>query len=119
MENKFYIMENIIVLKSGFKFMELDNLCSDFNDKKDFYFFDLYCGCGVMLIGICLGMNLVGINFVMVCYFYVLFFFIVFFFLCSYFNVCFDRRLFFVCLLYMCCILVCFFVWIFFFFDCY
>lgn len=63
-ENKFHITENTIASKSGSKSTESDNSCSDSNDKKDFYLLDLYCGCGAMSTGICLGMNLAGINLV-------------------------------------------------------
>lgn len=60
-ENKFHISENHSASKN--ESIE-DNSNKDPEDKKEYHLLDLYCGCGAMSTGICLGMNLAGINLV-------------------------------------------------------
>jgi DNA (cytosine-5)-methyltransferase 1 len=40
------------------------NACSNVEDKPELQLLDLYCGCGAMSTGLCLGANLAGANLV-------------------------------------------------------
>lgn len=60
---KFHISENHSASKNE---SILDSSSTDSEDKKEFYLLDLYCGCGAMSTGMCLGMNLAGVNLVTV-----------------------------------------------------
>jgi hypothetical protein len=42
------------------------NACSNVEDKPELQLLDLYCGCGAMSTGLCLGANLAGANLVTV-----------------------------------------------------
>lgn len=62
-EHKFLISENHTASK---KETVEEHAKKDTEDKKEYHLLDLYCGCGAMSTGICLGMNLAGINLVTV-----------------------------------------------------
>lgn len=59
-ESNFRIAENF-----ASKNESIQDTASTFSEtKEEYHLLDLYCGCGAMSTGVCLGMNLAGINLV-------------------------------------------------------